>query len=310
MQSAVSEFTPLAEGENKEDFEYVADEDVDRDMIGDRELDAEDICDFDSEALPVAHGEFFGDEETDADKDDVRETETVDDTEEEPDVVTDANFAVEEIVGETVGDKLPLGDGEMERDSRGDKDALGERDSVGLTDDEVDKVATDGDAEPVAIALSDRDKESRVDGETDAQYVALPEKTAEPVIDVETVGDSVSIGLALPDVLSLGLTEPTAENVSCEADDNGEKVADCEVDPDNEGLFELVLVAEIDIVSITVGVNDKVGDTVDVEHTVAVFKTDTVGDMVLTTERVFVAESEGLPVIDSDTVEQLVEDAE
>ena len=42
----------------------------------------------------------------------------------------------------------------------------------------------------------------------------------------------------------------------------------------------------------------------------AVFETDTVGDMVLTTERVFVAESEGLPVIDSDTVEQLVEDAE
>ncbi len=126
LVDAVSEVTPLAEGDIKEDLEYVAEEEDDRDRIGDRELDAEVVCDIDSEALPVVHREFLGDEETDGDKDDVRETNTVDDTEEEPEVVTEANFAVEEIVLDTVGDKLPLGDGETERDGRGEKDALGE----------------------------------------------------------------------------------------------------------------------------------------------------------------------------------------
>lgn len=42
----------------------------------------------------------------------------------------------------------------------------------------------------------------------------------------------------------------------------------------------------------------------------AVIEVDAVGDIVLTSERVLVAESERLPVIDCDTVAQLVEDTE
>ncbi len=90
----------------------------------------------------------------------------------------------------------------------------------------------------------------------------MPEITAELVIDVVTVGDSVSIGLVLPDALSLGLIEPTAENVSCETDGTGENVADSEVEPDSEGLCELELVVEVDIVTVTVGVKVNVGNPV------------------------------------------------